>query len=180
MAKLLAIEWDDREARVAVASPRGSEMVVEEAFAIDIAAVAGGGRRRTMLRAVGRRIAEVLAQRGLTGSDALVGLGRTSIELRSLSLPPAPPEELPDLVRFQAMQAFTTIGEDWPLDFVELGTQDDVAQCPGRRRVAQAGRADSAGVRGQPAQAALPGAATVRRRVAAQSQPACWPPDATP
>ena len=42
-----------------------------------------------------------------------------------MSLPPAPPEEMPDMVRFQAMQAFTAIGEDWPLDFVELGAQDD-------------------------------------------------------
>ncbi len=44
MAKLLAFEWDEREARVAVATPHGSEVVVEEAFAIDISAVAS--RRR--------------------------------------------------------------------------------------------------------------------------------------
>jgi Tfp pilus assembly PilM family ATPase/Tfp pilus assembly protein PilN len=124
MAKLLALEWDEREARVAVATPRGSEVVVEEAFAIDISAVASEDVAGDP-HEVGRRIAEALAQHGLTGSDALVGLGRASIELRSLSLPPAPPDELPDLVRFQAMQAFTAIGEDWPLDFVELGTQED-------------------------------------------------------
>jgi Tfp pilus assembly PilM family ATPase len=124
MAKLLAIEWDDREARVAVGSPRGSDIVVEEAFAIDISAVTATGDTDDSA-AVGQRIAEVLRQRGLTGSDALVGLGRTSIELRSLTLPPAPPDERPDMVRFQAMQAFTTIGEDWPLDFVELGSQDE-------------------------------------------------------
>ena len=124
MAKLLALEWDEREARVAVATPHGSEVVVEEAFAVDISAVASEDVTGDP-HEVGRRIAEALAQHGLTGSDALVGLGRASIELRSLSLPPAPPEELPDLVRFQAMQAFTAIGEDWPLDFVELGTQKD-------------------------------------------------------
>ncbi|MCU0958600.1 MAG: hypothetical protein MUF48_00720 [Pirellulaceae bacterium] len=123
MAKLLALEWDGREARIAVATPRGAEVQLEDAFAIDIPAVASedvGGDPRE----IGRRIAEALAARGLTGCDALVGLGRSSIELRSLSLPLAPPEELPDLVRFQALQAFTSIGEDWPLDFVELGEQD--------------------------------------------------------
>ncbi len=124
MAKLLAIEWDEREVRVAVASPRGGEVVVDEAFAIDIAAISAADSEDDS-HAVGQRVAEVLSQRGLTGSDALVGLGRTSIELRSISLPPAPPEELPDMVRFQAMQAFTSIGEDWPLDFVELGAQDE-------------------------------------------------------
>jgi len=124
MAKLLAIEWDDREARVAVASTRGSDLVVDEAFAVDIA-TATASESADDVQAVAQRIAEAVAQRGLKGSDVLVGLGRTSIELRSLSLPPAPSEELPDMVRFQAMQAFTSIGEDWPLDFVELSSHDD-------------------------------------------------------
>jgi hypothetical protein len=48
MAKLLALEWDEREARVAVATPRGSEVVVEEAFAIDISAVASEGVARPL------------------------------------------------------------------------------------------------------------------------------------
>ena len=107
-----------------VATPRGGHVVVEEAFAIDISAVATDDAVSDS-QEVGRRIAEALAQRGLTGCDALVGLGRTSIELRLMSLPPAPPEEIPDMVRFQALQAFTAIGDDWPLDFVELGAQKD-------------------------------------------------------
>ncbi|MHB0959807.1 MAG: hypothetical protein ACYC0X_30225 [Pirellulaceae bacterium] len=122
--KLLALEWDGREARVVVATPRGGEVVVEEAFAIDISAVTTDDTVGDS-RAVGRRIADALTQRGLRGCDALVGLGRASIELRLMSLPPAPSEEIPDMVRFQALQAFTAIGEDWPLDFVELGVQED-------------------------------------------------------
>ncbi len=123
-AKVLALEWDGREARVVVATPRGSEVVVEEAFAIDISGVAADDTVGDS-QEVGRRIAEVLTEHGLKGCDALVGLGRASIELRLMSLPPAPPEEIPDMVRFQALQAFTAIGEDWPLDFVELKVQDD-------------------------------------------------------
>jgi Tfp pilus assembly PilM family ATPase len=123
--KLIALEWDDREARVAVATPRGSEIVVEDAFAVDITAAAGDDAASNVV-AVGRRIAEALSQRDLRGCDALVGLGRTSIELRTLSLPKGPPEEIPDMVRFQALQAFTAIGDDWPLDYVELGEQGDV------------------------------------------------------
>jgi len=42
-----------------------------------------------------------------------------------LTLPPSPFEELPDLVRFQALREFTTIGEDWPLDFVHVDAGDD-------------------------------------------------------
>ena len=122
--KLIALEWDDREARVAVATPRGSDIVVEDAFAVDITAAAGDDAASNVA-AVGRRIAEALSQRDLRGCDALVGLGRTSIELRTLSLPKGPPEEIPDMVRFQALQAFTAIGDDWPLDYVELGEQGD-------------------------------------------------------
>lgn len=147
MARLLAIEWDEREARVAVATPHGEEVVVEDAFAIDISAATAadaaddasqdnasqddasqGNASQGNASQVGRCIAQALAARGLTGGDVLVGLGRTSIELRSISLPPAPPEELPDMVRFQAMQAFAAISEDWPLDFVELGAQDGTLQ----------------------------------------------------
>jgi len=73
MAKLLAIEWDEREARVAVATPHGSEVVVEDAFAIDISGVVAADATDDS-REVGQCIAHVLAQRGLTGSDALVGL----------------------------------------------------------------------------------------------------------
>ena len=60
MAKLLAMEWDDREARVAVATPRGSEVVVEDAFAIDISGVVSADATDDS-REVGQRIAEVLA-----------------------------------------------------------------------------------------------------------------------
>jgi Tfp pilus assembly protein PilN len=37
-----------------------------------------------------------------------------------LSLPPAPPEELPDLVRFQAEREFTALGADAALDYIPL------------------------------------------------------------
>jgi Tfp pilus assembly PilM family ATPase len=123
-AKIIALEWDNREARVAVATARGTGAVVEDAFAIDLAAPNADD---TSLgpEAIGRRLAESLAQRGVTASETLVALGRTSIELRSLALPPVPPNELPDMVRFQAMQAFAGIGEDWPLDFVELETHGE-------------------------------------------------------
>lgn len=123
MARLLALEWDGREARVAVATPRGSEVQLEDAFSVDISAVAAEDVTGDPGE-LGQRLADALAARGLTGCDVLVGLGRSSIELRSLTLPLAPAEELPDLVRFQALQTFTSMGEDWPLDFVELGEQD--------------------------------------------------------
>ena len=52
--------------------------------------------------------------------DALVAIGRTNIELRQLSVPPAPDDELPDMVRFQALREFNQMEEDWALDYVPI------------------------------------------------------------
>ncbi|MFO7905951.1 MAG: hypothetical protein R6U98_25050 [Pirellulaceae bacterium] len=123
MAKLIALEWDAREARVAVGGPRGNDVVVEEAFAIEL--TAGTPNAAPSTEEIEQQLAAELARRGLSGGDALVAVPRSSIELRTLSLPQAPPEELPDMVRFQAMQAFPSIAEDWPLDFIELGSQGE-------------------------------------------------------
>ncbi|HEY2761787.1 MAG TPA: hypothetical protein VGI75_13620, partial [Pirellulales bacterium] len=72
------------------------------------------------LGAIGRRISESLAVRGIRRGKTLVAVGRANIELKNLTLPPAPPDELPELVRFQAEREFNTLTDDWPLDFVPL------------------------------------------------------------
>jgi Tfp pilus assembly PilM family ATPase len=123
MSRLLAIEWDAKEARVAVGRARGSAIAVEQAFTVDLSKRAGDGASGE--KEIGTAIAAALAQRGLAKSDALVAVGRANIELRFLTTPPTPPEELPDLVRFQAMRQFTTLGDDWPLDYVPLEENRD-------------------------------------------------------
>jgi Tfp pilus assembly protein PilN len=42
------------------------------------------------------------------------------VQSKLVSLPPAPPEELPDLVRFQAEREFTALGSDAALDFIPI------------------------------------------------------------
>ena len=122
MARLLALEWDAREARVVVARTRGSEMVVEHAFGVELAP-SDPGQTFADLN-VGERIAAALAARNIGRSETLVAVGRASIELRQLTLPACPEDEQPDMVRFQALRQFTGIGDDWPLDFVPLDTGD--------------------------------------------------------
>lgn len=123
MGQLIALEWDRNEARVVAGSPRGNDVVVEQAFSVDLPVTAPGGDLSAS--DIGTRLAAEFSSRGLAGGDALVAVPRSNIELRTVSLPQAPPAEIPDMVRFQAMQAFTSIGEDWPLDFVELETHRD-------------------------------------------------------
>jgi len=117
MARLLALEWNDSEARLAVATRRGDRVVFEQAFSVAL----GSGPAEPAAEAdVGGRIAAAMAARGVGRLDTLVAIGRSSIELRQLSVPPGPDEELPLLVRFQAMREFNALDEDWLLDFVPI------------------------------------------------------------
>jgi Tfp pilus assembly PilM family ATPase len=124
MARLLALEWDAKEARVAVAHARGKEVVVEQAFVVPLPEREGGGGEAE----IGAAIGKALAEHGLSRMEVLIAVGRANIELRFLTTPPAPDDELPELVRFQALRQFTTLGDDWPLDFVPLGPNADGGQ----------------------------------------------------
>ena len=123
MSRLLAIEWDLREARVVVARTRGPTVTLEHAFAVDLGPRDPGQTFADVN--VGSKLAAALAARNVGRAETLVAVGRASIELRQLTLPACPLEELPDMVRFQAMREFTTLGEDWALDFVHLDTGDE-------------------------------------------------------
>lgn len=121
MQRLVAIEWDSNELRVALAHQKGKTPVVDEAFGIPF------NEKGTPVTAaeIGSLLGKELQARGVPKGDALIAVGRANLELRFLTTPPSPPEELPDLVRFQAMRQFTTLGDDWPLDFSPLGNTAD-------------------------------------------------------
>ena len=118
MSQLLALEWNSHEIRVAVACARGSRIVIEHAFLIPWNEDDSAGDK--LEQHVGQRIAEELDARGIARPQTLVAVGRGNIELRQLQLPPAPDEDLPDMVRFQAAREFNELDENWLLDFVPI------------------------------------------------------------
>lgn len=140
MPRFLALEWSDNEARLAVASLHGEGVIVEHAFSVELTggvrpppppplpgAPAGveasqSGEFIVVVppAEVGKQVADALAARGIRRIDTLVAIGRASIELRQLTFPPAPDDELPEMVRFQALREFNALQEDWPLDFIPL------------------------------------------------------------
>jgi Tfp pilus assembly PilM family ATPase len=122
MSRLIAIEWDAKEVRLAVGRKRGAGLVIERALA---AALPEREEGSTAEPEVGKVLAKAVADLGLAKSEALVAVGRANIELRFLSTPPVPDDELPDIVRFQAVRQFTTLGDDWPLDYVPLSPNAD-------------------------------------------------------
>ena len=112
MPQLLALEWNGNEARAAVGSRHGMRTVIEQAFAIPLSEEGASD--------IGGQIATALADRGLGSLDALVAVGRGSVELRQLQLPYATDEDLPKMVRLQALLEFNALDETWPLDFLPL------------------------------------------------------------
>ncbi len=107
MPKKIAIDWDETELRLVAAQCSGSSFKVTDAAVIPVenADVVG------TLRAA-------IAKRGLENTETLVAIGRGQAELRELQLPPVPDDELPDMVRFQAIRSFASAGESATVDFL--------------------------------------------------------------
>ena len=118
MSQLLALEWNDREARAAVASRHGNRVVIEQAFVIPLQPAPQ--EKCPTEQDLGPSIAEALSARGIGQIDALVAVGRGSVELRQLQLPTVPDDELPGMVRLRAMLEFNELDEKWLLDFVPI------------------------------------------------------------
>jgi len=116
MATQLSLEWHDRLIRCCAAT----DGAVTHAFTVELPA----GEDAPSEADLASHITAALAARGISKATATLIVGRANVELRQLKLPPAPAEELPDIVRFQAMRQFTSLGEDWPLDFVPLAAAE--------------------------------------------------------
>jgi Tfp pilus assembly PilM family ATPase len=112
MAKYISIEWDSAELRIAIGRNRGQGISVDETHAIALA-------ENATPTDIGEAIKQAVGD-GSKGVETLVAIPRSAVEIRQIQLPAAPADELPEMVRFQAMRQFSTIGENWPLDFVEL------------------------------------------------------------
>ena len=78
MTRLLAIEWNDTEARLAVARARGRQIVLEQAFTVplELADVEAASRRID----IGRQIAAALTSRKLGRIPCLVVVGRSAVD----------------------------------------------------------------------------------------------------
>lgn len=74
---------------------------------------------------IGHSLKQLLAKNGLTRSDAIAIVPRVAVEMREMSVPPAPAHELADIVRFSSKNEFANINESWRLDFVPIHSASD-------------------------------------------------------
>ena len=117
MARLIAFDWDRAEARIVVARTSGDSVRVDQMVAVPLDL----DGQETNLEPLHQQLSKALASQRASKSQALVAVGRSLVELRTMNLPPAPAEELPDMVRFQAMREFSSLSDSSPLDFLPLG-----------------------------------------------------------
>ena len=117
MARILAIDWDRHEVRGALISAGATGTSVAGAWSASLSTVDPAGLSG---KQIGARLAAAVAGQISGKVTTLVGVGRDHVQIKLLSLPPAPPEELPDIVRFQAERELTALGTDAALDFIPI------------------------------------------------------------
>jgi Tfp pilus assembly PilM family ATPase len=118
--RLIALEWDSAEVRLVVGSRTGKHAVLRQALRMPLARREEGEKEEDHAGMLAESIRALLRQAGARNARLLIGVNRQSIDLRQLTLPPCPDDELPDLVRNQALREFGPSIETSRLDFVPL------------------------------------------------------------
>jgi Tfp pilus assembly PilM family ATPase len=122
LAKIIAIDWDPQQLRVLECESRGSRVLLHKltTLALGDADAAESDSNRA---AIGQALA------GHDAGTRVIGLvGRTLAVLRDLRVPAGPPEELPGMVRFQAMRELSFQAEQAAIDYEVIGVDDDGQQ----------------------------------------------------
>ena len=120
MPRHLAIEWDQQHVRFAVVTSGRGQPKVVHAVTVPLPPV-GDERDTHSSDVIGKKLGAALAAHGVSTHRAIVCVGRGAIEIQRLMLPPCPDEDLPDMVRNQAVRELSSVGDDSVIDFVPIG-----------------------------------------------------------
>ena len=117
MPRILAIDWDRHEVRGLLLATGATGTSVTGAWAASLSTIDPSGLNA---KQIGARLAAAMPG-PITGNiTTIVAAGRDYVQMKLLSLPPAPADELPDMVRFQAEREFTALTSEAALDFIPL------------------------------------------------------------
>lgn len=116
--KLLALEWDAREARFVAASATATGLTIEHLVRVPLPPPAEEQSGPPAVQA--DLIQAALDVHRVGRSRLLLGVPRSSVDLRQLVLPDVAASELPDLVRNQAVRELGAMQDGAVLDFVPL------------------------------------------------------------
>ena len=117
MPRVFAIDWDRHEVRGLLLATGATGTSVAGAWAASLSTIDPSG---LSAKQIGSRLAAAMPE-PLSGKlTTIVAAGRDHVQMKLLSLPPAPDDELPDMVRFQAEREFTALSSETALDFIPL------------------------------------------------------------
>jgi hypothetical protein len=118
----VAIDVDSNGAYVAAGSLRKGQVAIERAVALpDDFAAATVDRTAEM----GKKLKDVMKQAGITPAPTIVLVGRDKLFLKDVKYPNVPPENEPQIVRFQAVKDLADNPDDLALDYLPLGPSGD-------------------------------------------------------
>jgi len=114
MSKDTIIDWQKDSLLMARVSGRGAKVLFEQVSYQPIGENAEG-RKVTAEEALHTAVAELAAK-----GEVTVVLSREVVEVRTVLVPRIDPDELPDVIRFQAQRQLSSMTESWALDYVML------------------------------------------------------------
>ena len=116
MANLIAVEINDTDILVVAARTNAQRIQFSSIFSVEL-------EPGDTDAVIASKLKTALGKQGAGRGETVVVVSRQQIELRDISVPPAPDNELPDLVRFQARNEFSSLNENWALDYVPFECQ---------------------------------------------------------
>ena len=129
----LTITWDENQLLFLTARNQGKEIVFENAAYVSLKlpsdksgefrAVTAESLQKPIPENVSEAVLKFVQEHKLAKTDAVFVVSRSEVEVRPLSLPPIPNEELPDAIRFQAPKEFNRYDPNSPLDYFLLNEQ---------------------------------------------------------
>ncbi|MCA9133819.1 MAG: hypothetical protein KDA45_11720, partial [Planctomycetales bacterium] len=119
MAKQTIIDWQGDGLLVAVGHSQGATVHLEKLCAQTMGPQLGADELSSEVSA-SQALSRAVDELGLRKSDVTVVVPREMVEVRTLSIPRVDPNELPDIIRFQAQRQLASMGDQWTLDYVLL------------------------------------------------------------
>jgi Tfp pilus assembly PilM family ATPase len=116
----VAIEFSEDQLLVAIAQKSGLRCRFGDVLNLDIS----DSTDEEAGESLKEKLSAIASGKGK--SEAIAIVSRSMAEIRELTVPPAPDNELPEMIRFQARHEFASLNDQWKLDYATL--TDDPAQ----------------------------------------------------
>ena len=123
--KLLAIDWDDRDLRMALVRVRADDIELLKAVSVPIPEEVA----RDDAESLGAFIREAMRQSRLGVKNVILNIPREQVVLNMMDLPPTPEEEMASVVHFQIVKELPFAADQATIDFVVCDTHDPKSRC---------------------------------------------------